>query len=269
MTAATINDDIRQQAEHALHTGDFTTSERLYAQLLDIPGTGADTEDASTLQVRADYALALYGLGDFAAGESQLRRALAGQEHLLGPHHPATVITTARLAETLGEQLRWPDAYKLARTAVERALHALDADHPAALTSRLALAWVMSRTTPMQALPLVRATLTDIDRVLGAEHRDTLAANHLLLVTLRSLGKREEAETVARHVIATREQHQGPQHPHTLRARADLALVLDAAGREHEARTLIEAVVEAGRESLGTGHPFTIRFLAVRAVITG
>ncbi|MEV6960286.1 tetratricopeptide repeat protein [Streptomyces sp. NPDC051207] len=268
MTAPTT-DDVVRQARRALREGDFAASVRLYAQVLGRPPVGPDTEDADTLQARADYALALQGLTRHTLGEVQLQHALEGQKSLLGPDHPATLTTMARLADNVGEQRRSAQAYELARTAVNHALRALGADHPAALTARLSLGRALSLTRPYEAEPVVRAALRDIDRVLGPGHCDSWAARHLLAGILRAAGRLAEAETAAREVIAVRRRHQGAEHPDTLRAQADLALVLCAAGRTGQARALIQTVVDVSTVALGAEHPYTVRFRRDREAVAG
>lgn len=263
MTASTLDDTVRQ-AQRAYNAGDFTASVHLYAQVLGRPPVGPDTEDADTLQARADYALALDGLARHTRGEVQLQHALEGQKSLLGPDHPATLTTMARLADNVGEQRRCAQAYDLARTAVDRALRALGADHPTALTARLSLGRALSLTRPYEAEPVVRTALRDIDRVLGPEHSQSWPARHLLAGILRTMGKLTEAEAATRDVIALRRRHQGAAHPHTLRAQADLALVLCAGGRTGQARALMQVVLDVSTAALGAEHPFTVRFRAER-----
>lgn len=268
MTALTAEDHLRQ-ARRALQDGDFAASARLYAQALGRPPVGPDAEDADILQARADYALALNGLARYTRGEVQLQHALEGQKCLLGPDHPATLTTMARLADNLGEQSRWAQAYELARTAVNHALRAFDADHPAALTARLSLGRALALTRPYEAEPVVRAALRDTDRVLGPGHRDSWAARHLLAVVLRAAGRLAEAETVTRDVIAVRQRYQGAEHPDTLRAQADLAMVLGAAGRTGQARALMQTVVDVSAVALGEEHPYTSRFRAELEAVAG
>ncbi|MBC9724227.1 tetratricopeptide repeat protein [Streptomyces sp. TRM68367] len=268
MAAPSLDDNLRRQAHRALRQGDFVSSVHLYAQILDRPPTGPDVEDSDTLQARADYALALNGLAHYTRGEVQLQHALQGQKCLLGPDHPATLTTMARLADNLGEQRRRAQAYELAHTTVDRALRTLGADHPVALTARLSLARAMLRTRPYEAEPVARAALRDIDKALGDQHCDSWAARHLLVGILRAVGKLEEAEAVARDVITTRRRYQGATHPHTLQAQADLALILRAVGRTDQAEAVIRAVLAVSTWALGTEHPCTIRFRIAGEAIT-
>ncbi|MEU9190322.1 tetratricopeptide repeat protein [Streptomyces sp. NPDC048484] len=259
----TLIDDERNEAEAALNEGDFARSAQLFSQFLD----HANDEDTQTLAIRQKYALALYGLADYTAGEAQLHQAVAGQERLLGPDHPSTLVALARLADALGEQQRWLEAHALAHEAVRRGTLALGAEHEATLSSRLTLAWVLYRTGHEDAEPFIRETAQIIDSVLGRNHRDSWATHHLLIETLRDSGRHEEAAAEAHDVIATREQHQGASHPHTLRARADLALVLHAAGQTSEALNLIEEVLDLSTRALGPEHPYTTRCKTDREMI--
>lgn len=267
MNASTLDDNLRQQAERALQTGDFTGSARLYKQFLPDISPDSGTEDADTLAARVQYALALYGLADYPGGETQLRHVLRGQQQPLGPDHPDTLTTLARLADNLGEQHRWTEADELARTAVERATAALGAEHPTTLTCRLTLAWVLYHTVPHESEETIRSAVRDIVAVRGDGHHDAWAARHLLVETLRVLDKTEEAESEAHRLIALREEHQGAVHPHTLRARADFALVLHTAGQTARARALIDDVAETSSRVLGGDHPYTTGIHATRNTI--
>ncbi|WP_280887034.1 tetratricopeptide repeat protein [Streptomyces sp. LBL] len=251
---------------------DFATSAHLYAQLLDGPLAVRQAEDAHTLALRTAYALPLYNLADYEAGEIHLRRALGGQERLIGPNDPATLTTLARLADNLGEQGRWSEALALSRDAAERAARLLGTEHESTLGARLTLAWVLLHTQPAEAEPLVRQTARDIDTALGTRHGDIWAIHHLLSETLHALGRWEEAETEARAVIAARQQHQGAAHPYTLRARADLAdlaLILHSQGRTPEARELIGELAATCGRVLGEEHPCAVRVRANLATIAG
>lgn len=267
MTASTLDDNLGQQAERAFLAGDFAAAARLYQQLLTGISTTSGTEDADSLAARGQYALALYGLADYPAGETQLRHVLHGQQQLLGPDHPHALFTIARLADNLGEQRRWPEADELARTAVEHATTALGAEHEATLSCRLTLAWVLYHTVPHESEDVIRATVRDIVAVHCDGHRDSWAARHLLVETLHVLGRTDEAESEAHTLIALREEHQGADHPHTLRARADLALVLHAAGHTVQAQTLIDDVAETSTRVLGADHPYTTGIHATRNTI--
>ncbi|WP_340375707.1 tetratricopeptide repeat protein [Streptomyces sp. SS7] len=267
MNASTLEDDLRRHAERALQTGDFAASAHLYEQFLPDISPASGTEDADTLAARVQYALALYGLADYPAGETQLRHVLHVQQQDLGPEHPDTLTTLARLADNLGEQDRWTEAEELASTAVERATTALGAEHPATLSCRLTLAWVLYRTAPHESEESIRATVRDIVAAHGDGHRDSWAARHLLVETLCVLGKTDEAESEAHALISLREERQGAGHPHTLRARADLALVLHTAGQTARARTLIDDVAETSSRVLGGDHPYTTGIHATRNTI--
>ncbi|MEU6349649.1 tetratricopeptide repeat protein [Streptomyces sp. NPDC047072] len=267
MNASALDDNLRQQAERALKTGDFAASARLYEQLLPEVSPASGTEDADALAARVQYALALYGLADYPAGETQLRHVLHGQQQLLGLDHPDTLTTTARLADNLGEQDRWTEAGQLARAAVERATTVLGTEHSASLTCRLTLAWVQYHTAPHESEEVIRATARDIVAVHGDGHRDAWAARHLLIETLWALNQTDEAESEAHALIALREERQGAEHPHTLRARADLALVLHTAGQTDQARALIDDVAETSSRVLGGDHPYTAGIRATRSTI--
>jgi hypothetical protein len=65
--------------------------------------------------------------------------------------------------------------------------------------------------------------VADRERILGAEHPDTLRARANLAVSYRSAGRTAEAIAIEEQVVADRERILGAEHPDTLRARANLA----------------------------------------------
>ncbi len=76
-----------------------------------------------------------------------------------------------------------------------------------------------------------RQTLARREKVLGAEHPDTLASMNNLAGVLDSQGKYEEAESMNRQTLARREKVLGEEHPNTLTSMNNLALVLDSQGK--------------------------------------
>ncbi|MFJ9379337.1 tetratricopeptide repeat protein [Streptomyces sp. NPDC101455] len=256
MTTATSFDDALDQAQQAFHQGQFYEASVLFQQIVDDLPEASDGSDVQLSALRGK-AVALYRLGRFHEAELLLRQVLiaCGTE----PEGERCVDGLGRLAEAIGEQGRWVEAEALAREAVRRGKSELGRRHEATLTARLALAWVCSHTAPATSEAWIRETRDAIERNLGESHPVTWSAQHLLVDTLRTLGRWDEAEQAAQDLIAVGERHQGAGHPYTLRARCDLALILHGAGSQAQAVALADDVLADCERALDRSHPDAVR----------
>ncbi|MFG2210489.1 tetratricopeptide repeat protein [Streptomyces sp. NPDC048638] len=254
-------EDLIQAAELAFRQGAFERADDLYTAVLAEVATGRSAGDLWHLQIVRDHALVAYNLGRWAEGEAMLRRVLKGREKLAGRDAPAVIDALARLAEAIGEQERWVEAGALAREAVRRVDLALPDNHEAALGARLALAWVLASTGAPDAEPVVRRLAENLAAVHGPDHRDALAARHLMVEVLRDRQRFQEAADLAQELLVMREATRGAEHPHTLLLRAELALLLHRIGRAPEATVLAEQSLAAIERSQGlpAHHARTIR----------
>jgi hypothetical protein len=78
-------------------------------------------------------------------------------------------------------------------------------------------------------------TLADRERVLGADHPQTLTSRDNLADAYRDAGRTAEAITLHEQTRADRERVLGADHPHTLASRHNLAAAYLDAGRTAEA----------------------------------
>ncbi|POX48777.1 serine/threonine protein kinase, partial [Streptomyces sp. Ru71] len=83
-----------------------------------------------------------------------------------------------------------------------------------------------------EALAEAREVCALRERVLGADHPDTLVSHREIAVGLGWLGRWADALTAYRHVAEARERVLGPEHPDTLAARTDEAHCLRQLGRQ-------------------------------------
>jgi tetratricopeptide (TPR) repeat protein len=102
-------------------------------------------------------------------------------------------------------------------------------------------------------------------RVLGREHRATLATTSKLATALDSQGKHAQAEAIFKEVIEMRARAMGPEHPETLISMHGLAVTLGAMGSHSAAEDLFQKTLEIRRRVLGQEHPNTLHTLAVLA----
>ena len=73
-----------------------------------------------------------------------------------------------------------------------------------------------------QAIPLFERTLADSERVLGADHPDTLGSRNNLAGAYRAAGRLEQAIPLFERTLADSERVLGADHPDTLTSRNNL-----------------------------------------------
>jgi tetratricopeptide (TPR) repeat protein len=107
----------------------------------------------------------------------------------------------------------------------------------------------------LAAEPLV----ADSERVLGADHDDTLSARAQVGHAYKAAGRVSEAVLLFERTLADCERLRGTDHPDTHTSRNDLALAYVDAGRRAEAISLLERTLADRERLLGTDHRDTIR----------
>jgi tetratricopeptide (TPR) repeat protein len=111
----------------------------------------------------------------------------------------------------------------------------------------------------VQAIAVGEQLVADHERVLGPDHRDTLASRGNLGEAYRNSGRAAEAIAVGEQNLAGFERLVGPDHRDTLTSRNNLAIAYEEAGRTAEAITLHEQTLAARERLLGADHPDTLQ----------
>lgn len=93
------------------------------------------------------------------------------------------------------------------------------------------------------------------ERVLGAEHPQTLTSLNNLAVLFKSQGRYGEAEPLIQRAVEGRTRALGIDHPQTLSSLNTLAEVYQAQGRYEEAEQQFQFALEASVRTLGKEHP--------------
>jgi hypothetical protein len=109
-----------------------------------------------------------------------------------------------------------------------------------------------------EAESLFREVLQERERMLGAEHADSLEARSMLETALYYQGKYAEDEEQIRLLLALKEKALGLEHPETLKARNNLGALLFAEGKYAEAETELRAVLDLKENALGPENRDTI-----------
>jgi len=108
------------------------------------------------------------------------------------------------------------------------------------------------------AAAALERSLTDLERVLGPDHPDTLTSRNDLAVAYQDAGRRGEALPLYERTLTDLERVLGPDHPTTATSRDNLAGAYQAAGRLGEALPLYERTLTDRERVLGPDHPDTL-----------
>jgi tetratricopeptide (TPR) repeat protein len=109
-----------------------------------------------------------------------------------------------------------------------------------------------------QAILIGETLLADCERILGADHLNTLASLNNLGISYWTAGRTAEAITLDERALADRERILGADHPDTLTSRSNLAVDYRNAGRTAEAVSLDERALADRERVLGADHPATL-----------
>ena len=119
--------------------------------------------------------------------------------------------------------------------------------------------WYLSEISDLsRATPILQRTLVDRERVLGADHPDTLTSRNNLAYAYASARRLGEAIPLFSRTLADRERVLGADHPDTLTSRNNLAFGYKSAGRLSEAIPLYERTLADRERVLGADHPQTL-----------
>ena len=108
------------------------------------------------------------------------------------------------------------------------------------------------------AVPLYRRALESRERVLGAEHPDTLGSVNNLAYCLETLGDAPAALPLYRRALEGHERVLGAEHPDTLISVGNLASCLQALGDASAALPLYRRALGSRERVLGAEHPDTL-----------
>ena len=109
-----------------------------------------------------------------------------------------------------------------------------------------------------RAVEIGRRVLADCERVLGADHPQTLTSRNNLAYAYESAGRLDEAIPEVERTLADCERVLGADHPQTLTSRNNLAYAYESAGRLDEAIPAFERTLADCERVLGADHPQTL-----------
>ena len=109
-----------------------------------------------------------------------------------------------------------------------------------------------------QAVAVGEPLTADVERLLGADHSDTLVARDNLAAAYRAVGRNAEAIPLLEQNLASRRRTLGPDHPATLTSQSNLAAAYRDVGRVGEAIPLLELILARRERRLAADHPRTL-----------
>ncbi|MEU1965839.1 tetratricopeptide repeat protein [Micromonospora sediminicola] len=111
----------------------------------------------------------------------------------------------------------------------------------------------------VRAVTLSEQLLADHERVLGAEHPDTLRSRNSLAIAYRVAGRIDLAVAAHERSLDEVERILGRDHPEAWASRNNLAVSYRLAGRAEQAVTLLEQTLDEFDRILGPDHPNTLK----------
>ena len=250
----------RLLAELALDEGRYAEarrqSEELRAQQVSLLGL----RHADSLATMATLGRALNALGEPAAAEAVLRRALDA-----APSDPGRwrliVELNGRLVDALLGQYKAVEAEAVCREMLEvQRLHLGD-EHPEVAGTLRLRATALTKQLRYHDAAAVGAQVVGLcERLYGEDHPATAEALVELAVTYdHGLYRYDEALTALARAHGIFRRTLGPEHPKTLRALGQMGVIHRLAGRVADAEPIYREVLAARRRTLGETHPDTIR----------
>lgn len=141
--------------------------------------------------------------------------------------------------------------------------------HLAALVEQSDRAVALARAGAFaESEELQRSVLEARERILGADHEETLACVNNLAFVLERLGRNKEAEDLHRRALGGKEKTLGHSHPSTIASLHQLAgLLKRSGGRENEAEEVYRRALECGLRAFGQDHLDVLLAAASLAVL--
>jgi tetratricopeptide (TPR) repeat protein len=225
---------------------------------------GADSPAALDAQVLVGIALRSAGHPQEAAVQFE-----EAQRRLSARFGPASIDTLGcRLSNSanLLSLERFGDAEAEIRPVLAEYQRRLSVSHPHVLVCHVNLATALRlRLMHEPAMVAIRIATEGLERVLGARHPYTLAAQMVEAVLLADEGELDRAARLETRVAAALSRVLDEHHPDTLRCRANLLLTRKQLG--HETGGERDRVIALLVERLGQDHPTLEPVLAGRRVL--
>ena len=269
-----LNDDLLASVAPSARRGQGR--DVLMREVLDIAAARIDTAAAAggpfadepivEASIRRSLGMTYLALGEYAAAETHLRRAVALEER-----QPESSALAARLAQ-LGRLYERTGSYAEAERYLLRAIavrrRVAPTDTVMIYTTEFELATVYrSLGRYDEAEQIYRPMLPYLQRKLGPDADRTLSCMNNFANLYQETGRFAAAETLQTAVLASRRRRDGDEDPATLFAMNNLANTLSSQGKLVQAQNLMASTLELKRRVFGPEHPSTLNSLAGLAFV--
>jgi tetratricopeptide (TPR) repeat protein len=184
--------------------------------------------------------------------------AAKGLERTLGPDHPDTLMTIAKLARAYSDAAKFPEAIALFERVCDAQIKRLGPDHPVTLTTLNNLALAYKETGKLSDAIAIHERVRDAQIAkLGRDHPLTLTTLDNLALAYEETAKLPAAIALFERVRDVRIAKLGPDHPDTLTTLDNLAGAYWRAEQLEKSVPLFEDVLKRRQATLGRQHPDT------------
>ncbi len=129
-------ESLRNAANQYMGQGRYRLAERLFRRLVQIYKRHRGPDSITTLEMRAEHAMAVGYAGRYREALSLFQALLPDRERVLGPDHPDTLTTRNNLAGWTGKTGDAARAMELFQALLPDRERVLGPDHPDTLTTR-------------------------------------------------------------------------------------------------------------------------------------
>lgn len=226
-----------------------------------LPTELSDHPDAEA-EVRGTLGMALWSLGDAAAGHEQYRAQHAIFRRLYGEDDSRTLISANHLGLLALRLGRRDEAKTLLAETLRRCQRQLGAEHATTLTAQSNYAYVLHDLGHVEeAAELHRATLEALRRTVGPDHADAITSLNNYALCLLDLGRPADALPLEQEVLERRRRVLGSDHPDTAIACQNLGSIAEELGDLETAESLNREALAIFRERLGPQHESTLTIM--------
>ncbi|HEX8344626.1 MAG TPA: toll/interleukin-1 receptor domain-containing protein [Actinoplanes sp.] len=194
-----------------------------------------------------------------------IQRVVREHAHQTGTLDAILVDTAAAVQATVDDASKqWRDRALLIEYADhgQTLLTHTTGDHPRRqilLLLQWLLYWLNEANSHTAGITIGPALVTDLERVLGDDHPDTLGSRNNLANAYQDAGRTDEAIALHTRTLTDMERILGDDHPDTLTSRNNLANAFQQSGRTDEAIALHTRTLTDRERILGDDHPDTMQ----------
>ncbi|KAL2074680.1 hypothetical protein VTL71DRAFT_8459 [Oculimacula yallundae] len=240
----------------------LTLAERLCRRLYVKAPTLFPADHLINLKVKWQWGSCLYVLGRFDEAEQVLCEVIRLGGPILLPDDTLLIEPMYLLALVLDHRGNYVEAERMIIAILEATDIEMDSNNASASPYLSFLGAIYTGQERYQeSEELLRKVFANQAKVLGKEHRDTLATQRFLGETLARQQRYKESEEVLQDALLKLDISLGRKHSDGLKCRVSLAQVMNWQRKYDQAEVLLRETVELAIEALGPEHNTTCHAL--------